>query len=122
MARSVLFLVVIMIFFLGCGKPYTYKDNGKTIELSADDLFQIVLEGDNSPGFNWVLESRPDFIVLQKSEVVNDKGRVMDYVFSFKTISYGEDKIKLIYTNGSTVSKSFELKIIVGTMGRIMAK
>ncbi|MEO5788984.1 MAG: hypothetical protein ACOH2D_07315 [Gelidibacter sp.] len=92
MARSIRFfmLIILMLLLVGCGKPYTEKDNGKTNELSEDDNFQIVLEGDNSSGFKWVLESTPDFIVLQKTDVVKDKGRVIDYVFSFKTVSYGD--------------------------------
>ena len=115
-------LIMSLVFFVGCAKPYTYKDNGRTIELSEHDPFQIVLEGDNSPDFNWVLESIPEFIVLETTDKINNKGRVIDYVFSFKTLSFGEDIIKLIYTDGNSIAKNYELKVIVGTMGRIMAK
>ena len=124
MARSIRFfmLIMLMLLLVGCGKPYTEKDNGKSIELSEDDNFQIVLEGDNSPDFNWVLESTPDFIMLQKTDVVKDKGRVIDYVFSFKTVSSGKAVIKLIYTNGRTVAKTFNIEVNVGAMGRIIVE
>lgn len=118
MARSVhLFTIyLIMVLFLGCGKPYTYDDNGKTIELGQNNPFQIVLEGDNSPGFNWELAAIPEFITLQKTDKVEYKGRIRDYIFSFKTTSSGEGVVKLVYTDGHDIKRNFQITVFSGPM------
>lgn len=102
MKESIRFVkvIIIMVVFTRCTKPYTIKDNNATIELGESVPFQILLKGDKSPGYNWVLESKPNFIKLETTDKVDDNGSVIDYSFSFKTISYGNGDVKLIYTNG----------------------
>ena len=119
--RSLTFimLITVMILCVRCQKPYAYTDNGKTIELGEDDPFQIMLEGDNSPDFNWVVESIPDFIALETMDKIDDKGRSIDYVFNFKTISYGNDVITLVYTDGREIKKTFQITVFSGVMGII---
>jgi predicted secreted protein len=110
------------MFFMGCSGPYTYSDNGSTIELSEDDPFQIVLKGDNNTNFNWRIDSSPEFVALQKTENVKDKGGEKDFIFNFKTISDGKDTIKLVYTDGVETKQTFKITVIVGTIGLITSE
>lgn len=121
-APPYIILFVILNLFIGCSGPYTYNDNGKTKELSEDDDFQIVLKGGENSDFNWRLISIPDFIKLEKTDLVEGKGLAVDYVFDFKTTSFGNDIVKLIYTDGNTVKKTFEVNIVAGTMGIITSE
>ena len=122
--KSVLLLMLFMLvaLFIGCAKPYTYYDKGKTIELGEDDSFQIVLEGNNKTDCNWIVASLPQFIILETSDKINYKGRVIDYVFSFKTISYGSGVIELIYTDGYDVINTYQLTVLAGVMGIITSE
>lgn len=124
MAKTKHFVVLFLTLnlFIGCSGPYTYDDNGKTKELSEDDNFQVVLEGDENSDFNWRLASIPKFIKLEKTDLINGKGNIVDYVFNFKTTSFGKDIVKLVYTDGNAVKKVFEITIVAGTMGIITSE
>lgn len=120
--KHILIFCMVITLFLGCFSPYTYKDNGSIIELSEDDPFQIVLKGDDNTNFNWRLDSSPEFVTLQKTEKVKDNDGEIDNIFSFKTISDGKDIIRLVYTDGVETKKTFEITVIVGTIGLITSE
>ena len=124
MAKRKHFVVLFMVLnlLIGCSGPYTYDDNGKTKELSENDAFQVVLEGDDSADFNWRLASIPEFIKLEKTDLVEGKGNTVDYIFNFKMTSFGNDIVKLIYTDGNVVKKTFEITVVAGTMGIITSE
>src|SRR5690554_617962 len=111
--RDVAALFTVLSLFMGCSYPYTYDDNGSTIELRKADPFQVLLEGDNSPNFNWKLALLPASIELLKTDKVQYKGRVTDYIFSFKTVANGNNVVELIYTDGTETKKTFKITVIV---------
>tara|TARA_R110000751_G_scaffold239522_1_gene340234 strand:+ start:447 stop:611 length:165 start_codon:yes stop_codon:yes gene_type:complete len=39
-------LIILTLTLVSCVGPYTYNDDGSTIELGEDDSFQIELQGD----------------------------------------------------------------------------
>lgn len=116
------FLIASLTFLSSCNDPFTNADNGKTINLSEDDPFEIVLEGDVNSEFTWKLETKLQFTQLEKPVVKTKKGTIETYTFNFKTVSDGEEFIRLLYSDGIDIKKTFELKIIVGEMGLIEAE
>ena len=119
---SYLIWSVFFTLFMACSSPYTYKDNGSTIELSEDDPFEIGLKSEASSDFKWQLDSSLEFIKLLGTSTVKDNDDTIVYNFNFKTLSDGEEVIRLVLTNGITVNKVFEIKVIVGTIGRITSE
>lgn len=113
--------LLITLMLVSCSGPITYKSNNKTIELSEDDPFQIVLEGDSNSNYNWELISKNTYVKLLKPVTISTETDKTTYTFDFKTLSDGEQIIKLIYTDGEIIEDEFTVTIIVGTIGLITA-
>jgi predicted secreted protein len=100
----------------------TEKDNGKTIELEMDSPFTIRLTGEHDSGLSWKLVSdNKPVIAFEKSETTIDGNKDI-YIFTFKTENEGEQIIEIVYGNNSGIMKTFKLKVICGTMGRILSE
>jgi len=132
------FLSKIMVFTLAlmllqglgsCTGPIVIKDNGKTYNLSEDDPFQIVLPGNPTTGYVWVLLPYDETVVKQVGEpeykVYDSKiGSGGVYTYHFQAIADGETDLYFQYKRKldtiKPASKTFEVKIVCGTMGRIL--
>ena len=125
-------LAYIFIVFLsisaGCGHPYTMKDNGRTLELQLDSPFEVELEGNPTTGYSWQVVEMDTNVIRQTGEPVyepsGDKpGSGGVYTFRFRTVADGESLLVLVYSRpfepDKEPVKTFRLKIISGTMGRI---
>lgn len=117
--KNIIILLVGCVILIGCSGPYTYKDSGKKIEISDDDAFQIVLQGEINSSYSWQLASENEFVILQKPVDTKTVRENILYTFNFKAKDDGEDKIVLVYTDGIESKKTFELNVIIGTMGVI---
>lgn len=113
--------LLITLMLVSCSGPITYKSNNKTIELSEDDPFQIVLEGDSNSEYQWELISKNTYVKLLKPVTISTETDKTSYTFDFKILSDGEQIIKLIYTDGEIIEDEFTVTIIVGTIGLITA-
>lgn len=122
MKNSYLLLSICFFIMVSCSKPFTYKDNGCTFELSEDDPFTIVLEGEANSDYNWELASNLVFVKLNSPITKTAKGKTIEYTFNFKAIAEGEDKILLNYTHGNNIKKNFTITVIIGEIGLIEAK
>lgn len=122
MAKIKSILLLPLFLLVACAGPYNYKDSGSRIELSEDDSFQVVLDGDANSAFSWELTENPSFVSLQLPVLTKTKGSIVEYTFDFKTVAQGEESVVLIYTNGEEVRKSFELTVVVGTFGPIYSE
>jgi len=102
-------------------------DNGHTVELDMDTPFEIELHGDSSAGFSWHVREFDSTIIKQigqpkYSQPVNQTGTGL-YTFDFHTVGYGKTYLILNYGRPSEPPvKTFRIKIISGTMGRILGK
>lgn len=114
--------LLIFIILSSCAGPYTNKDNGSRIELSEDDTFEVVLDGDANSNYSWQLGESPSFVALQLPVVTKTINSKVESIFHFKAISQGEEKILLIYSDGEERKKSFELTVVVGTLGPILSE
>jgi len=106
--------------------PLTEKDNGRTIELSMESPFEINLVAE--PGMIWEVVAYNQSLVkppqIEVTESKDGAGQLIkDYSFTFNTYGSGESVVTLVYLeeNDSTKFplKTFEVKIICGTMGEI---
>ena len=123
------FVLLFSIFLTSCTKPFTEEDNGRTINFGIDDPFEIELAGNPSTGYIWDVLSYDSTIVKQvgkaEFEPIDDKiGSGGKYTFNFQTISAGQTTLVLIYyrkfEENVPPAKTFELKVVSGTMGRIL--
>jgi len=122
-------IVVIALFISSCTGPFTIDDNGKTVNLSIDDPFEVDLSGNASTGYSWKILPYDSTVIKQVGEPVfksNDGGAVGAggiITFKFQTVADGQTNLKMIYSReweNKPPSKTFEMKIVVGTMGRIL--
>ena len=123
------FVLLFSIFLTSCTKPYTEEDNGRTINLGIYDPFEIELAGNPSTGYIWDVLSYDSTIIKQvgkaEFEPIDDKiGSGGKYTFNFQTIAAGQTTLVLIYyrkfEENVPPAKTFELKVVSGTMGRIL--
>ncbi len=125
-------IALVSFTFSSCQGPFTMENNGQTIELQIDSPFEIELSANPSTGYNWVVASFDNTVIQQigepqhkveNPEAVGSGGMV---TFEFKAIAAGETKLILeyrrIWEKDEEPAKTFEMKIIVGTMGRITAE
>ncbi|MBD0776819.1 hypothetical protein HPE56_03345 [Maribacter sp. ANRC-HE7] len=117
--RSAILFISICLVAIGCAGPYSEQDNGSIIELSEDDVFTINLKEQALPQYAWHINSINNHVELKGPIIMGPNGTTTEFTFNFKTLGTGEDKLTLFYTNGKDTRKSFELTVIVGTMGRI---
>ncbi|QAA80929.1 hypothetical protein EI546_03930 [Aequorivita sp. H23M31] len=108
-----------LILFASCAGPYTYKDSGKTVELSVNDVFEIVLEGEPGSGYVWELDEPTSFVRLESISTENESGKDK-FIFHFKAVAQGQETIFLEYSKEEAINKNFELKVVVGTLGAVL--
>lgn len=111
----------LLIIVSSCSSgPLTMSDNNTKVEYQLDSPFQIQLEGDAEGKNKWILESEIEPVITltnKSSSVKNDK---MIYTFNFKVNTDGEKDVVLVYQNEDEQPKVFQVKVIAGTMGRIL--
>jgi len=124
-----IFVLLFSIFLTSCTQPFTEEDNGRTINFGIDDPFEIELAGNPSTGYIWDVLSYDSTIIKQvgkaEFEPFDDKiGSGGKYTFNFQTIAAGQTNLVLIYyrkfEENVLPAKTFELKVLSGTMGRIL--
>ena len=120
--KNILIGYSIYLLTIGCTGAFTENDNGTTIELSEDDNFQIKLSGETDSQYTWQLVSHNISVTLNGPVTKNLMGTKEEYTFNFRTHGDGEDTVRLEYTNGLEIKRTFELKVIVGTFGRILSE
>ena len=133
MLKNTAFILIVLLFiFSGCtNKPFTMRDNGHTVELELDTPFEIELEGNSSTGNTWkVVEidtnviqqiGKPGFV--PSGDLIGSGGT---YTYRFQTVGNGETELVLAYSrsfeSGEPPAKTFRMKVICGTMGRILGE
>ena len=124
-----LVLVVSVIFITSCAGPFTIDDSGTTVNLGIDDPFEIELVGNASTGYSWQVMPFDTTVIKQVAEpeynAKDDRvGPAGTYTFKFQTIAAGQTDLLLIYNRKweehKPPAKMFKMKIVVGTMGRIL--
>ncbi|MCF8347361.1 MAG: protease inhibitor I42 family protein [Bacteroidales bacterium] len=133
--KSVKNVFLVMSVFLtlalisSCMKPIVITDSGKTYNLPEDSPFQLQLPGNPTTGYVWQLMPYDETVVQQVGEpdyqVNDDKiGSGGMYTYHFKTAGSGATVLYLQYKRKwdtvSPPSRSFEVKIVSGTMGQIL--
>ena len=122
-------LVAIIIFVSSCAGPFTIEDSGTTVNLGIDDPFEIELQGNASTGFAWQVMPYDSTIIKQVGEreyTANDDrvGSAGTYTYKFQTTAAGQTDLLLVYhrkwEEHKPPVKMFKMKIVVGTMGRIL--
>ncbi|HJN06815.1 MAG TPA: protease inhibitor I42 family protein [Bacteroidales bacterium] len=124
-----LIIVCFTVFITSCAGPFTIEDSGSTVNLTNDDPFEIELEGNASTGYTWQVMPFDSTVIKQVGEPeFNSKdGKIGSggmITFKFQTIGDGQTDLLLVYRRlweeNEPPAKKFELKIVVGTMGRIL--
>jgi hypothetical protein len=120
------FAFFLAFTFHSCLSPLTEKDNGRTIEIEDESPFEINLLAEQ--GMIWkVVSYNQSLIKPPQTEVVETTDAsgnpIIEYSFNFSTHGSGESVVSLVYLkeNDSTEfpQKTYEVKIICGTMGQI---
>ena len=128
---SGLILIALILGLTACAKPYTSANNGSTVNLQVDDPFEIQLEGNPTTGYSWTIESYDSTVVKQvgegeykQKENAAPIGGGGIYTFKFQTVAGGDTWIKLNYhrtfEKNVPPAETYELHVVVGTMGRIL--
>ncbi len=128
--RKISLITIIALFITSCSGPFTTEDNGSTVNLSVDDPFEIELVTNASTGYSWQVEQFNKTVIKQIGEPVYQikEGSAIGasglVTFKFQTVANGQTDLKLVYSRGiddtQSPTKIFEMKIVVGTMGRIL--
>ncbi len=129
--QKISLITLIAFFTMSCtSEPYTSKDNGSTVNLSVDDPFEIQLVTNSSTGYKWQVAQLNNTVIKQIGKPVYEikEGSAIGasglVTFKFQTVANGQADLRLEYVRGfeenETPSKTFEIKIVVGTMGRIL--
>lgn len=123
------FIFITAIFISSCAGPFTVDDNGTTVNLGIDDPFEIELVGNASTGYTWQVMPFDSTVIEQvgEPEFESNDGRIGSagaITFKFQTIAAGQTDLLLVYRRkweeNEPPAKTFEMKIVVGTMGRIL--
>ncbi len=127
---KLLLISIIALFLSSCVGPFTIEDNGTTVNLSTDDPFEIDLSANASTGYLWKILPYDSTVIKQvgkpefKSNNDGAIGSAGIITFKFQTIADGQTDLKLVYhrrwEENEPPAKTFEMKIVVGTMGRIL--
>ena len=126
---TLLIVLLFGTFLTSCTKPFTEKDNGTTVNLGIDDPFELELAGDPTTGYIWEALSFKASVIKQigeaRFEPIDDKiGSGGKYTFEFQTVAAGQTSLTLIYhrkfEENEPPAKTFTMKIVAGTMGRIL--
>lgn len=122
-------LMMIVMLSTSCAGPIVIQDDGQTINLSEDDPFTVELPGNSSTGYVWKLLPYNREVVKQigdrtfepKDDRIGSGG-----VFSYQFQTVGDGATELIFEYNrkwDTVAlpaRTFHVKIVSGTMGRIL--
>lgn len=115
-------VVLLSSLFVACSSgPLTEKDNKTTVEYALDTPFQIRLKDGGSDGGSWKLvsDNEPSIVLNNSTDSAKANGAFQTFDFTVKGI--GEETIRLVYPNEQDPQKQFEIKVICGTMGRILS-
>ena len=113
---------ILFLLTVSCSGPLTENDNNTTVEYQLDSPFQIQLEGDADGTNKWVLNAEIEPVISLANKSTKIKDDKMIYTFDFKVNTDGEKDIVLVYENDRTPVKQFQVKVIAGTMGRILGE
>ncbi len=113
-------IIGVAFLFAACAGPYTYKDSGKSVELSVNDVFEVVLEGETNTGYSWQVVEPTSFVKLESTSTQKGKDDLVESTFHFKAVAQGQETLVLEYSNGEVTKKSFELRLVVGTLGSVL--
>ncbi|MDP2723432.1 MAG: protease inhibitor I42 family protein [Bacteroidales bacterium] len=123
------FVFLLLQGMVSCMDPIVMTDNGKTYNLSIDEVFQIQLPGNPTTGYSWRIMPYDETVVKQLGEpsykVNDDKiGTGGIYTFKFQTIADGQAELILNYARKwdslTEPSRTFKIMIVSGTMGQIL--
>lgn len=115
-------VVLISSVFVACSSgPLTEKDNNTTVEYALDTPFQIRLKGSASDGDSWKLVSDNKPSIVLNSTNTSEEANEAFQTFDFTVKGIGEETIRLVYPNEQEPQRQFEIKVICGTMGRILS-
>ena len=126
---TTLFAALLLFGCTACARPFTEKENGQTINLAVDDPFEIELPGNPTTGYQWeiadfdasVVKSAGEPEFKADSKAIGSGGM---HTFRFQTVADGQTTIKLIYHRSfekdTPPIKTYELTVVVGTMGQIL--
>ncbi len=124
-------LMASLLLLTACTGPLTMKDSGRTLELPIDGGFEVELAGNMTTGYSWTIASCDEHVVRSLGEPTyaadSDKlGAGGLFTFKFQAVSAGETEVVLVYhrpwEKEMPPAKTFSVKIISGTMGRIEAE
>ena len=130
--KTIFQLTVLLLYGVivsSCVGPFTIENSGSSVNLGNDDPFEIELSGNPSTGYTWQIVSFDSTVIKQVGDPVykasNDKiGSAGMYTFKFQTIADGQTNLLLVYKRKWEEHKvhdeTFKIKIVVGTMGRIL--
>ena len=84
------------------GVKLTEKDNAGTVELQVGDEFEITLQGNPPPGYNWEVASVDPAVIQQvgESEFVPDSratGSSGKVTLHFEAVAAGKTLLQLVY-------------------------
>ena len=114
--------VMLSLLFFGCSGPLTEKDNKKIVEYALDTPFQVQLKAEHSSKYSWKVISDNKPSVTFENKNLTTTGDEDVYTFNFLVKSMGEEKIIIAYGDAEEQLKLFEVTVICGTMGRILAE
>ena len=98
--------IVIALGVTACGddgmERLTIEDSETSIEISAREMFEVVLEGNPTTGFSWIVESGDPAIVEVTGEPAFEPesdlvGAGGEYTFVFEGKSAGTTTLELAY-------------------------
>ncbi|MBU2650015.1 MAG: protease inhibitor I42 family protein [Bacteroidetes bacterium] len=133
MKKTLLFALIMMVVagISSCMGPLTESDNGRTIELSELTPFDVVLKGFPDSPLVWKAISYDSTVIkfLGPARIMefNENGKpIKSFQFEFQTISSGETILQMALLPPDDMeaipAKTFEIRVISGTMGRIEAQ
>lgn len=117
---KLILVTCIITSLFSCSGPLTELNNNSTVEYQLDSPFQIQLEGDAEGINKWLLDSQiePIITLIDQNTIFKDGKKL--YNFNFKVNVDGEKNVVLVYQNEGKQLKMFQVKVIAGTMGRIL--
>ncbi|MDW5290790.1 hypothetical protein [Formosa sp. PL04] len=117
--KHIAFLCLLITVSSCSSGPLTISDNNTKVEYQLDSPFQIQLEGDAEGKNKWVLGSEIEPVITLTDKSTSVKNDKMIYTFNFKVNTDGEKDVVLVYQNEDE-PEVFQIKVIAGTMGRIL--
>ncbi len=127
--RIFMLMLPALLLLWGCkNNPITESENGNMVEFAIGSEFSVQLKGQPDKGYIWKVTGVHDDVLKQVGEpdilTAGQTGKGYGtYTFTFETVNAGTTLLRLIYFNKNmedpVPEKTFELKVISGTIGRI---